>query len=107
MMPTKNQCDELINNTFSEWITVNHKNGRKFYNRTYPIKCIFLPAAGQYSEKSQSLASSYGIYWTTKYYSSSSGYYFDFTSSNIVISYSGHSARMYGKSIRAIRTSPW
>ena len=34
MMFTKDQGQELIDNTTSEWITLNNTNGRKFINKT-------------------------------------------------------------------------
>ena len=46
MMFTKEQAQELIDNTTYEWTTINGVNGRKFTSKTDSSKYIFLPAAG-------------------------------------------------------------
>lgn len=45
-MPTEAECQELIDNTNNEWITVNNVNGYKFTSKTDSSKYIFIPAAG-------------------------------------------------------------
>ena len=45
-MPTKDQCQELINGTNYTWTSINKVNGRKFISNTDTSKYIFIPAAG-------------------------------------------------------------
>ena len=45
VMPTQEECKELINNCTSEWTTLNGVNGRKFTSNING-NSIFLPAAG-------------------------------------------------------------
>src|SRR5574344_1810477 len=49
-MFTKTQGQELIDNTTSEWTTINGVNGRKFINKSDSNKYIFLPAGGTRNE---------------------------------------------------------
>ena len=42
-MPSGTNCEELVNNTNYEWITINGINGAKFTNKTDSSKYIFLP----------------------------------------------------------------
>ena len=48
MTPTYDQGLEMIDNTDSEWTTINGVNGYKFFNKTDFSKYIFLPAAGKW-----------------------------------------------------------
>ena len=45
-MPTKDEIQELIDNTDSEWVTINGINGRRFTSRIDTSKYIFIPASG-------------------------------------------------------------
>lgn len=45
-MPTSDELRELLDNTDSEWTTINGVNGRKFTSKTDTSKYIFFPAAG-------------------------------------------------------------
>ena len=45
-MPTRDEIQELIDNTDSEWATINGINGRKFTSRIDTSKYIFIPASG-------------------------------------------------------------
>ena len=44
-MPTKGDFQELLDNTNSEWVTINGINGRKFTSKTNG-NSIFIPASG-------------------------------------------------------------
>ena len=61
-IPTKEQWDELMDNTTVEWTTVNDVKGLKFTSRTNEAS-IFLPAAG-------------GCYDSGRYDEGSCGYYY-------------------------------
>ena len=45
-MPTKDEIQELIDNTDSKWVTINGINGRRFTSRIDTSKYIFIPASG-------------------------------------------------------------
>ena len=69
-MPTKSEQDELRNSCTWSWTTQNGKNG---YRVTGPNgNSIFLPAAGSHEGTSLYDAGSYGYYWSSSLYSSSS-----------------------------------
>ena len=46
MVPTKDQLQELIDNTTSKWIKANRVNGYQFTSKNDYFKFIFIPAAG-------------------------------------------------------------
>lgn len=91
-MPSQEQIQELYNNCFSEWTTLNGVNGRLF---TGPNGAsMFMPAAG-----------SFGNYWSRTLLSSDPYYAY------ILYFYSGsvfrdYSDRYVGQSVRAVRVSP-
>lgn len=62
-MPTKYECQELIDKCKWEWVTVNGVNG---YKVTGPNgNKIFLPATGTRRGSSLNLAGSNGYYWSS------------------------------------------
>ena len=93
---------ELINNTTSEWISINGVNGRKFINKTDSSKYIFLPASGVWSSTYHAHASEDGYSWSTGIYTSD-------ISRALVLSFSsstymqlGHTQCYYGYPIRPV-----
>ena len=62
-MPTKEQCDELIENTTSVWTTVDGINGKLFTASNG--KSIFVPAFGFTSNGTFYHVDSYGWYWSS------------------------------------------
>ena len=48
-MPTKDQLQELIDNTTSDWIKANGVNGYQFTSKNDYFKFIFIPAAGSWN----------------------------------------------------------
>ena len=69
VMPTYEEMRELLDNTTSEWTTINGINGRKFTSNTNG-NSIFLPAAGDRSGSSLGFQSSLGYYWSSTVYPS-------------------------------------
>ena len=63
VMPTYDEIVELVNNTTSEWTTVNGINGRRFTSKTNG-NSIFLPAAGWRDGSSLITQAQYGLYWS-------------------------------------------
>ena len=70
-MPTEAQVDELINETNSEWTTMDGVVGRKFTNKTDFSKYIFIPAAGCFYRGSHGNEESYGYVWSSSLNTSS------------------------------------
>ena len=66
-MFTKDQGQELLDNTDYELTTINGKKGCKFISKTDSSKYIFIPAGGLYYPSSESIGNS-GYYWTTTQY---------------------------------------
>ena len=104
-MPTKDQCQELIDNTTTQWTTINGVNGYKFTSNSDSTKYIFLPAAGGWWDETFNRSpNSYGYYWSSGYYTavqnSDWAYYMNFYSKNVYTSYTN---RYSGFSIRPIR----
>ena len=64
MMFTLDQGQELIDNTTSEWVTINNVNGRKFYKYNDPSKYVFLPVAGHWYNTDLNYFNDMGFYWT-------------------------------------------
>ena len=98
-MPTREELNELYSNCTYEWTTQNGVSGEKF---TGPNgRSIFLPAAGIRYDSSLYDAGSYGYYWSSSLYSSSTrrAWYLLF--------YSGYCGmngtnRCRGQSVRAV-----
>ena len=63
MMFTKEQGQELIDNTDSEWTSINNINGKKFINKNNTSKYIFIPAGGIYMNSSHSWTNTDGLIW--------------------------------------------
>ena len=62
-MPTKEEWEELFQNTTSTWTTQNGVNGRLF--TALNGKEVFLPAAGVYTNGTLYGAGSSGVYWSS------------------------------------------
>jgi uncharacterized protein (TIGR02145 family) len=101
-MPTKEEWQELYNNTTCTWTTQNGVNGRLF--TAVNGNSLFLPAAGYRGNSSLSYVGSYGSYWSSSLYTGGPydawGFYFDSDDYNV-----GNGSRGYGHSVRGVRSS--
>ena len=98
-MPTKIEFEELIDNCTWRWMG---KLGYKGYRVTGPNgNSIFLPAAGNRDGTSLNYAGSYGCYWSSPPYESTTqrAYYLDFNSYHHVTHWDN---RYYGHSVRPV-----
>ena len=101
-MPTKEEFQELYNNTTHTWTTQNGVNGRLFTAANG--NSLFLPAAGFRYDSSLYEAGSHGNYWSSllllrtedPYYA----WFFYFDSDGTYVNYD---ARRIGHSVRAVR----
>ena len=96
-MPTKYECQELIDKCKWEWVTVNGVNG---YKVTGPSGAsIFLPATGYRSGSSLNSAGSFGFYWSSTpngindYYACGLGFHSSNHNVNIYYRNNGQSVR--------------
>ena len=101
-MPTKEEWQELYNNTTVIWTTQNGVNGRLFTAANG--NSLFLPAAGYRFDSSLYDAGSDGYYWSSSLYTGTpyGAWYFNFYSDNC---YVGSDGRYYGRSVRAVRSA--
>jgi hypothetical protein len=98
-MPTEAQCKELINETNSEWTSINGVYGRKFTNKTDSSKYIFIPAAGYFSNGSRYSKGSSGYVWSSSLSSISGAFYLYFNSSSVS---TGSNGRIGAFSVRGV-----
>ena len=99
-MPTKAECEELVNKCTWTWTSQGGHNGYKVTSKTNG-NSIFLPAAGYRDGSSLDDAGSDGYYWSSSLGSGDSwracSMYFD-SSSHYVLS----SHRYFGRSVRPV-----
>ena len=70
-MPTQDDIQELIDNTFHVWVenfNNSNVNGMKFISKTDETKYIFIPAAGYYDDGSVDGVGKYGLIWSSSLY---------------------------------------
>ena len=87
MMFTKEQGQELIDNTTNGWTSLNGVNGRIFLNKTNYSKSIFLPAGGFWRGPSYDAPKYACIYWSSTFSSTSTAWYIQLESNQFFISY--------------------
>ena len=101
-IPTMEEWLELVDNTSTEWTTVNGVPGRKFTATNG--KSIFLPAAGSRRDLKLEDAGFYGRYWASMlgqdYPSRAWGYGF-----NAIFQKKGRVGRNNGLSVRPVRSA--
>ena len=101
-MPTQAEWQELYQNTTVTWTTQNGVRGRLFTASNG--NSLFMPAAGYCNESLPEAAGIIGDYWTssldTDYPSGALSFFFN--SSNYYI---GFCNRLYGRNVRAVRSS--
>ena len=80
-LPTRAECDELVNNCTHHWTTQNGVKGMRFTSKRNG-NSIFLPAAGWRDGTSTDGAGEYGFYWSSTPYESitQDAYYLCFSS---------------------------
>ena len=98
--PTKEEWEELMDNTTSQWTTLNGVNGRLFTSSNG--NSLFLPAAGLHYYDSLYETGGGGEYWSSSISPNGQSLYawsFDFTSG---IQHMYSSSRTHGSSVRAV-----
>ncbi len=100
-MPTKEEWQELYNNTAVTWTQQNGVNGRLFTASNG--NSLFLPAAGRHWNSDLYGVGSYGYYWSSSLYTDTPtiAWYFYFGSGYYSV-YDDY--RNGGRSVRAVRS---
>lgn len=100
-LPTKEDFQELYDNTDSGWTSINGINGWKFMKKSDHSVFVFFPAAGRGYGTSFYYVGSNGYYWSSSWYSANYAYYIYFYSSTV--NPQNNIYRYYGFSVRAVR----
>ena len=98
-MPTKDEFQELYDNTDSKWTHINDVYGYMFMKKTDHSVYVFFPAAGYYNGTGHNYNGSYGYYWSSVLYSTESAYSLRFSSA---IYTQENKYRYYGSSVRGV-----
>ena len=103
-MPTKDEIQELIDNTDSEWIedfNGTGVNGRKFTSKADTSKYIFIPAAGVREDSSSFMQGFNGNVWSSSLFTSrpKNAWYLNFFSDDFYVDYAD---RNYGLMVRGV-----
>ena len=105
MMFTKDQMYELINNTTSEWTSINNINGRKIISNIDTSKYVFFPAAGGWNKETHEGTGSSVVYYTSTVVDTSSTICMVVSSSQVSL---GVGPKYTGRPTRAIAPpKPW
>ena len=99
-LPTSGEFTELNNNCDSEWTDEDGVAGRRFTSRING-NSIFFPASGSYSGTTLYGRGSYGVYWSSSYYSAASAFNLYFNSSDV--SPANYDYRRRGFTARAVQ----
>lgn len=100
-IPTKEEFQELLDNTDTEWVTIDGVNGRKLMKKSDHSVYVFFPAAGDGSYTVLRARGSRGSYWSSSYWDN--GYYsYNLSFSSYGISAGNSNERTYGLSVRAV-----
>ena len=102
-MPTREECQELLNNTTKAWVTDYNGSGVNGYTFTGNGNTIFLPAAGHFNGTTLEHAGTVGNYGSCSLYATHpySAWYLHVNSGGIA-SMSGH-FRYRGLSVRGVQ----
>ena len=104
-LPTKEDFQELYDNTDSEWVADYNGTGvagRKFMKKTDHSVYIFFPASGRYNGTTLDFRGASGLYWSASFSSSTNAYNLFFSSSS-VSPQSSYDYRYRGFSVRPVQ----
>ena len=101
-LPTKEDCQELYDNTDSEWTTINGVKGRKFMKKSDHSVYVFFPASGYYNGTTlRDRNSIRGAYWPSSLETATFAYYLAVTSSGVTPQ--DHYYRYAGMTVRPVQ----
>jgi hypothetical protein len=99
-LPTMGEFTELNSNCDSEWTDEDGVAGRRFTSRING-NSIFFPASGGYHGTSLNYRGSYGVYWSSTWYSETNARGLSFNSSSV--DPQGNNDRRLGFTVRAVQ----
>ena len=100
-MPTREEFQELYDNTDREWVAIDGVNGWKFMKKSDHSVFVFFPAEGSGDDASLSGRGSNGGYWSSSYSDSNYAYRLLFDSSLVLPQ--SYDDRRNGYSVRAVQ----
>lgn len=100
-MPTRDEFQELIDNTTNEWTQVNDVNGYKFTSKTDESKYIFIPATGYCYGSSMNNVGQGGHVWSSSLNDSGPSSAWGLFFSSALYSMAT-SSRYYGQPVRGV-----
>lgn len=100
-IPTKDEFQELYDNTDNEWTTINGINGMKFMKKSDHSVYVFFPAGGVGYRASTMSNGSYGYYWSSSRYNNERSFYLQVNSNNVKPQ--GNNGRYSGQAVRAVK----
>ena len=103
-LPTKEDYQELYDNTDSEWVADYNGTGvagRKFMKKSDHSVYVFFPASGSYNGTSLSNRGTRGRYWSSSFYSATNACSLFFDSSSV--NPQSSSGRRYGLAVRPVQ----
>ena len=102
-LPTKDDFQELYDNTDNEWSVIDGINGYIFMKKTDHSVYVFFPAAGYVSSTNVKNVGSSSNYWSSFWLSANRACSMYFNSSSVNPQNSDY--RYHGVSVRAVRSS--
>lgn len=102
-MPTKDEINELLDNTTNEWTELNGVKGRKFTAKNGSGNFIFVPALGSHNDGSLKGVGSFGSCWSSSLSGSFSNYAYDLFFSSGSANRDREGIRYYGRCVRPVR----
>ena len=99
-LPTVGEFQELNSNCTSEWTDEDGVAGRRFTSNING-NSIFFPASGNYNGTTLDGRGSYGLYWSSSYYSATLAYNLSFHSTDV--NPASYYDRRYGFTARAVQ----
>ena len=103
-LPTKEDFQELYDNTDSEWVADYNGTGvagRKFMKKSDHSVYVFFPASGRYIGTSLEDRGTDGLYWSASFYDSTIAYNLYFVSSSVNPQY--YYSRCRGFTVRPVQ----
>ena len=101
--PTKEEWEELLDNTTVEWTTLNGVNGRMFTATNGHT--LFLPAAGTRYNSVLSRTDSLGLYWSSSLFTDYAGNAWNFYFTSDTQYMCNEYYRYGGNAVRAVRSA--
>ena len=107
-LPTKEDFQELYDNTDKEWVPDYNNTGvagRKFMKKTDHSVYVFFPVSGAYNGTSLINRNKYGLYFSASFSSATNAYTMDFSLSFLYPQYINQ--RLYGFTVRPVMQNPY